>query len=193
MWLKHRDSPAFIYATLLHSGTWLAASLQSTDPVHVKSKKHMRTDITTPVLPTEQELIWLRGTTICTINKDLSDPDLMKPENTHKFESLIAAISTLASYEFSYGDHALQRLHLEGLVRLIKLRGGLALIDSLQQRFYYMVVRIVLIIAKIGRCCDDSSELVASASCLRDVLRAPAEEMGCQDLDTLVDNIDLSD
>ncbi|CDM35594.1 transcriptional regulator family: Fungal Specific TF [Penicillium roqueforti] len=66
------------------------------------------------------DLLGFRYTAVLSINRSL---DARQPENVH--DALIGAIAKMASYEAMFGSLENYNIHMQGLARLISLRGGL--------------------------------------------------------------------
>lgn len=66
------------------------------------------------------DLLSLRYEAVLSINRSL---DVQQPETIH--DALIGAIAKLASYEAMFGSLENYDIHMQGLARVISLRGGL--------------------------------------------------------------------
>ncbi|KAL9085161.1 MAG: hypothetical protein Q9159_004843 [Coniocarpon cinnabarinum] len=66
------------------------------------------------------DLLQLRQETLRLIN------ELLRDNRKACTDAAIAAIAKLASYEAQFGDPALYQIHMEGLLRLVVMRGGLS-------------------------------------------------------------------
>ena len=65
------------------------------------------------------DLLQLRGMAISEINRALRD------ETRGTSDQLIAAVAKMASYEALFGDRTICNTHMQGLTRMVSLRGGL--------------------------------------------------------------------
>ena len=65
-------------------------------------------------------LLQLRQETLRLIN------DLLKDSAKAVTDTAIAAVAKLASYEAQFGDPALYQIHMDGLIRMVMMRGGLS-------------------------------------------------------------------
>lgn len=64
------------------------------------------------------DLLQLRGMAISEINRALRD------ETRGTSDQLIAAVAKMASYEALFGDRTICNTHMQGLTRMVSLRGG---------------------------------------------------------------------
>jgi hypothetical protein len=81
------------------------------------------------------DLLQLRGMAISEINSALAD------ETRGTSDQLIAAVAEMASYEALFGDRSICNTHMQGLTRMISLRGGLPALglDGLLERLVLWV------------------------------------------------------
>lgn len=189
MFARNRESPTFMFATLLQAGGCLLPSNSARRPQpHTASSA----SDSAPAPSQQEEMHWLHYSAVQAINTDLGDPDLLSPNNYDKFASLLAAISTLATYEYHFGDRRLQRLHHKGMAQMINLKGGIGTLDPLQRRFYDYVIKITVLSKQEGGARGTADEvrfnegIVASASALRSVLYEPARALGIERLDEML-------
>lgn len=76
------------------------------------------------------DLLQLRGLAISQINRALAE------EGRGTSDQLIAAVAKMASYEALFGDRSICNTHMQGLTRMVSLRGGLPALglDGLLER-----------------------------------------------------------
>lgn len=76
------------------------------------------------------DLLQLRGMAISEINRALAE------EGRGTSDQLIAAVAKMASYEALFGDRSICNTHMQGLTRMVSLRGGLPALglDGLLER-----------------------------------------------------------
>lgn len=195
IFVRHRESATYMYTALLHAGAQLAASSNTVSDRNLRGLD----DRTGPsLIPRQEHIQWLRMSAIRAINEDLGDPTILLPQGYSKLASLLAAISTLASYEYDFGDKTLQVLHHRGMAQLIAMVGGIKSLDDLHCRFYDWVLRIALLSKGSPMSSDSSNEtdvegefkfadgVVACASALRSVLYEPARLLGVTNLDAVL-------
>ncbi|KAI9672819.1 MAG: hypothetical protein M1831_000255 [Alyxoria varia] len=66
------------------------------------------------------QLLQMRQEALAFINELLRDPD------KHLSDQAIAAVAKMASYEAMYGSEEIYLIHMKGLQRMVRMRGGLA-------------------------------------------------------------------
>lgn len=86
------------------------------------------------VRPAQQHrinLLQLRGMAIQEINQALAD---FQPGGRATSDALIAAVGKMATYELLFGQSETFHTHMTGLQRMVSIRGGLPMLNSIEGR-----------------------------------------------------------